>query len=94
MENVWTTPAKHDLQQIFEYIAEDNVNTASKLLNEIDERVTLLIDNPSLGRTGRVENTKELVLTGTNYILPYRVVKEQIQILAVFHTSKEWPDKF
>ncbi len=57
-------------------------------------RVTLLLDNPGLGRTGRVENTKELVLTGTNYILPYRVVKEQIQILAVFHTSREWPDKF
>ena len=94
MEIVWTIPAKHDLQQIFEYIAEDNVNAASKLLNEIDERVTLLIDNPSLGRLGRVENTKELVLTGTNYILPYRVVKEQIQILAVFHTSREWPDKF
>ena len=94
MEIVWTIPAKHDLQQIFEYIAEDNVNAASKLLNEIDERVALLIDNPSLGRLGRVENTKELVLTGTNYILPYRVVKEQIQILAVFHTSREWPDKF
>jgi addiction module RelE/StbE family toxin len=85
---------KHDLQQIFEYIADDNVNAASKLLNEIDERVTLLLDNPSLGRAGRVENTKELVLTGTNYILPYRVVKKQIQILAVFHTSREWPNNF
>ncbi len=39
MEIVWTIPAKHDLQQIFEYIAEDNVNAASKLLNEIDARV-------------------------------------------------------
>ncbi len=34
MEIVWTTPAKYDLQQIFEYIADDNVNAASKLLNE------------------------------------------------------------
>ncbi len=94
MEIVWTIPARQDLRQIFEYITEDNINAASKLLDEIDERVTLLLDNPDIGRTGRVENTNELVLTGTNYILPYRVVKDQIQILALFHTSREWPDKF
>ena len=94
MDIVWTEPARHDLREIFEYVAEDNVNAALKLLTEINERVLLLSDNPSIGRPGRVENTKELVLTGTHYILPYRVVNNQIQVLAVFHTSRQWPADF
>ena len=94
MEIVWTKPARHDLREIFEYIAEDNVTAASTLLAEINERVTLLLDNPGIGRVGRVDGTKELVLTGTHYILPYRVINNQIQVLAVFHTSRLWPDKF
>jgi len=94
MDIVWTEPARHDLREIFEYVAEDNVNAARKLLTEINERVLLLSGNPSIGRPGRVENTKELVLTGTHYILPYRVVNNQIQVLAVFHTSRQWPADF
>jgi len=94
MDIVWTEPARHDLREIFEYVAEDNVNAARKLLTDINERVLLLADNPSIGRPGRVENTKELVLTGTHYILPYRVVNNQIQVLAAFHTSRQWPADF
>jgi plasmid stabilization system protein ParE len=51
-----------------------------------------LINQPQLGRVGRVEGTRELVLTGTHYILPYRLNGQKIQILAVFHTSRKWPD--
>jgi len=43
---------------------------------------------------GRVEGTRELVLTGTQYILPYRVQGLQNQVLAVFHGRREWPDQF
>ncbi|MBU2568543.1 MAG: type II toxin-antitoxin system RelE/ParE family toxin [Gammaproteobacteria bacterium] len=33
-------------------------------------------------------------MTGTQYILPYRVQGQQIQILAVLHTARQWLDKF
>lgn len=89
MEIVWAEPARHDLCEILEYVAVDNANAALKLLTEINKRVLLLSDNPSIGRLGRVENTKELMLPGTHYILPYRVVNNQIQVLAVFHTSRQ-----
>jgi len=86
---VWAEPARQDLREIFEYIAEENPRAARTLLSEIKQRVTVLQNNPHLGRKGRVEGTRELVLTGTHYLLPYRVKNQQIQILAVFHTSRE-----
>jgi len=91
---VWTEPARQDLRDIFEYIAEANPKSARTLLAEIKARVGVLIDQPQLGREGRVEGTRELVLTGTQYILPYRVQGQQIQVLAVFHTARQWSDDF
>ena len=94
MKIVWSEPARQDLRDIFTYIAEDNPNAARTLLNEIKERAVLLQDNPLLGRLERIEDTRELVLTGTSFILPYRVRDLQIQILAVLHGSKQWPNEF
>ncbi|MGZ4976706.1 MAG: type II toxin-antitoxin system RelE/ParE family toxin [Methylobacter sp.] len=79
---------------MFEYIAEENPNAARALLAEIRKRAGSLEDNPELGRLGRVEGSHELVLTGTQYILPYRVKDQWIQILAVYHTARKWPERF
>lgn len=94
MKIVWSEPARQDLRDIFLYIAEENPNAARVLLSEIKERAILLQDNPLIGRIGRIAETRELVITGTQYILPYRVKDKQIQILAVFHTARQWPVSF
>jgi len=90
----WTEPARQDLREIFEYISEENPRAARALLAEIKKRVNVLSNNPEMGRMGRVEGTRELVPTGTRYILPYRVKDQQIQILAVLHTARQWPNNF
>jgi toxin ParE1/3/4 len=84
----WTESARQDLRDIFIYISEENPNAARALLSEIKKRAILLQDNPLIGRVGRVDGTRELVITGTHYIFPYRVKEKQIQILAVFHTAR------
>lgn len=94
MKIVWTEPARQDLREIFEYIAEENPNAARALLAEIRKLAGSLADNPELGRLGRVEGSRELVLTGTQYVLPYRVKEQWIQILAVFHAARKWPEGF
>ena len=93
MKIVWTEPVRQDLREIFEYIAEENLRAARTLLAEIKEHVSVLQNNPQLGRKGRVEGTRELALTGTHYLLPYRVKNQQVQILAVFHTSRSVDDQ-
>jgi toxin ParE1/3/4 len=91
---LWTELARQDLRKIITYIAKENPKATRVLLAEIKERVGVLKSNPQIGRSGRVEGTRELVLTGTQYILPYRVKDQQIQILAVFHAARQWPDNF
>jgi toxin ParE1/3/4 len=49
---------------------------------------------PESRRQGRVADTRELVLTGTPYVLPYRIVGNTIHILRVFHSARRWPRKF
>ncbi|MGZ8184138.1 MAG: type II toxin-antitoxin system RelE/ParE family toxin [Methylobacter sp.] len=73
MRIVWTELARNDLRDIIIYISEENPNAARRLLSEIKGRAVLLQDNPLIGRMGRVDGTRELVITGTHYILPYRI---------------------
>ncbi|MEO8097314.1 MAG: type II toxin-antitoxin system RelE/ParE family toxin [Acidobacteriota bacterium] len=63
---------------------------ASRILNAVD----LLDGQPSIGRLGRVAGTRELVATGTPYVIPYRVRCARLEIIAVFHGRQKWPERF
>ncbi len=47
-----------------------------------------------MGRIGRVVGTRELIITRTPFILPYRIQGNQIEILAVVHAARRWPEAF
>jgi len=49
---------------------------------------------PQSGRTGRIGGTRELVVPRTPFIVAYRIKDETIDILAVHHTSRRWPERF
>jgi toxin ParE1/3/4 len=49
---------------------------------------------PYLGRPGRVEDTRELVVSGTPYIVVYTVLDDLVVIIAVQHDAQKWPDRF
>jgi addiction module RelE/StbE family toxin len=93
MKLVWTRRALNDLDAIFAYIAADDPNLAERLTFEIETRVQKLADHPDIGRSGRVDGTREFVITGTPYILPYRVRDGRVEILAALHASRQWPDR-
>ncbi len=44
-----------------------------------------------MGRLGRIPGTRELVVAETAFIVPYRVRDATVEILAVFHGSRQWP---
>ena len=94
MNLVWEEDALSDLEGIYEYIAQDNSGAATETTERITEAVALLEESPGMGRPGRVPNTRELVVSGTSYIVPYRVRRRDIQILRVFHTAQRAPDKW
>ncbi|KPF66907.1 hypothetical protein IP69_14185 [Bosea sp. AAP35] len=94
MRLVWTRRALTDIDGIFAYVAAENPDSAERLTREIEARVQTLADHPEAGRPGRVEGTREFVVTGTPYILPYRVREGRVEILAVLHAARGWPNRF
>lgn len=86
--------AEADLENIFDYIAKENIAAAFTILDLIKKRIAQLLDYPHLGRIGTVENTRELIVAGTSYIIVYRIEKERIYILSVMHGAQHWPNAF
>ena len=91
MTLVWSRRAIRDLEAVRAYVAQDNPTAAPKLGLRLEQATTLLLDQPSLGRPGRVHGTRELIVSGTPYLIPYRVRGQRIEILRVFHTARRWP---
>lgn len=88
----WTRRAEHDLDEIASYIGQDSPAAAARVVLELIERVEAsLPERPAIGRPGRVLGTRELVIGGLPYIVPYRVREKDIEILRVLHTSRRWP---
>lgn len=88
----WTRLAERDLDQIAAYIGQDSPAAAARVILElIDQVESLLVKHPGIGRPGRVIGTRELIIGGLPYIVPYRVRDRDIEILRVLHTSRRWP---
>jgi addiction module RelE/StbE family toxin len=94
MRVVWTASAKDDLRTIGRLIARDNPVAALNLVRRIRSAVARLADHSHIGRPGRVDNTREYVVSGTRFIVPYRVTGSRVEVLAVVHEARLWPDAF
>jgi toxin ParE1/3/4 len=87
----WLRAALADLDAQFEQIAKDNPPAAFRTVLRIRRTVDLLESHTAIGRSGRVSGTRELVISGTPYIVPYRVRAGEIEVLRVFHAARKWP---
>ncbi len=52
-----------------------------------------LAELPNLGRPGRAWGTRELVVPGTPYVIPYRLRGDRLEVIAVFHGRQRWPNR-
>ncbi len=91
MQVCWTAPAVADLAELRTYIGQRNRAAARQVARRILAAVRKLGRFAALGRPGRVPGTRELVVTGTPYIIPYRVVGGRIELLRVLHGARPWP---
>src|SRR5215212_3982445 len=91
MQIVWTQAARAEANDIFQYLVERNPQTAEKTATAILTGVEKLADFPRLGRPGRVEGTRELVITRLPYIVVYAVGDMQITVLRVLRGAQAWP---
>jgi toxin ParE1/3/4 len=86
--------ATRNLRAVYEYIATENPGAAEMMANRIVSAVEMLERYPQMGHRGRMEQTRELVIAGTPFVVIYRVGREQVDVLTVFHTARRWPEEF
>jgi toxin ParE1/3/4 len=87
----WSVFAMADREAIFDYIEADSPRAAVSIDDRIEARVEGLARFPEMGRPGRIEGTRELVISGTPYIAAYRIVGDTVRILRVLHGAQQWP---
>jgi toxin ParE1/3/4 len=89
----WLRRALRNLAEEADYIARDDPDAAARTVQRIATAVEQLTNHPASGRIGRVPGTRELIVTGTPYIVPYCVRGDAVEILRVFHGARKRPDK-
>lgn len=87
----WLQKAISNLDAEAEYIAEENATAAAEMFVYVKAKVDTLGDFPAMGRPGRVPNTRELVIDHYPFVVPYRVVGDEVHVLRIFHTRRKPP---
>jgi toxin ParE1/3/4 len=90
---VWSPRAIEHLAHLRSYIARDNPAAANRIASVRLDAVERLARLPNLGRPGRVAGTRELVVPGTPYVIPYRLRGDRLDVIAVFHGRQKWPER-
>ena len=84
--------AKGHLENIFNYIEQDNRVAAGRVIERIRLSAEHLLTFPYMGRAGNVSGTFEYVVPGLPYIIVYRVDlgdDDEVVILGVFHGAQQ-----
>jgi toxin ParE1/3/4 len=88
----WTRAALRDLESLHGYVAEDSLPAAAATVERILSGIEALSRHPDMGRKGRVPNTRELIIPP--FIVVYRPKATALELLAVIHSARRWPDSF
>jgi len=84
-----TAQAEEDLIDIWLTIAHDDVRTADRLLDDIDDRFSLLAEQPHLGRA-RPDIAPDLhYLPVRRYLILYREIADGVEIVRVVNGARD-----
>ena len=88
-------PRAHlDLNEIWDYIAEDGESRADAFIDLLDQKLRLLARSPNMGRArDELENDLRSFPVG-RYVIFYRPIPEGIEIVRVLHGSRDLGTEF
>ncbi len=88
----WTEEAEQDLENILLYYFEQaGLRVAETVYNRIREQVGQLDSFPESTRVGRVQGTRECVISRLPYVAVIDVGHDTVTVLSVVHTARKYP---
>jgi len=94
MKLVWLPRAVADLQEARAYIAEHDARAARAVAQKVRTLVARLKARPNMGRPTEIDDIRKIGVPGLPYLIPYRMRDSRIEILRVFHTAQEQPERW
>ncbi len=91
MKLVFDDHAVADLENIYNWIAQDSPSTAKTVVDRLFSSTELLISLPFMGHAGHDPDTFEWVVPRLPYIVVYEVdrARESVVVTAVFHGAQD-----
>ncbi len=88
-----TARAYRDLDNILTYIEERNPQAAVTIAERIEQTLDLIGEMPLVGRKSARPGTREFPVSRTPLLVIYKVTGDTIEVLTIFHTSRDPLDK-
>ncbi|MBN9344250.1 MAG: type II toxin-antitoxin system RelE/ParE family toxin [Candidatus Paracaedimonas acanthamoebae] len=83
---IFSPAARQDLIEIWQYIAEENIETATKILSKIEEKCHMLSEFPHLGHQRKdLTNHPVLFWPVYNYLIIYKQDTNPLEIVRVLN---------
>ena len=75
-----------------DWIAHDDAVAADRVVSRIVQTAMMFGQFPLLGRTGRVDDTREFSVVGLPYMIVYTIPSEaDVDVLTIVHTRRRYP---
>jgi plasmid stabilization system protein ParE len=87
---VLTPRAKQDVNDIWEYIAGDNLEVADRVLDALENAMAKLAKNPSIGHwREELADKRHRFFLVYSYLIVYRHETKPLQIIRVLHAARD-----
>jgi plasmid stabilization system protein ParE len=87
---ILTPRAKQDVNDIWDYIADDNIDAADHVLDALDRAMVKLGKSPGIGhRREELTEKRHRVFLVYSYLIVYRHETKPLQIIRVLHAARD-----
>ena len=86
--------AAEDIEEIWDYIAGDNLHAADRWLDQLDRQFQLLAEHPLLGRAREELAAGIRSFPFGRYVIFYSQVDGGIDVVRVLHSARDLSEQF
>ena len=87
---ILTPRARQDLNDIWDYIANDNIEAADRVLDALDNAMIKLAKNPGMGhRRDELTDKRHRFLLVYSYLIVYRHETKPLQVVRILHAARD-----
>jgi len=85
-----TPRAEQDLNEIWEYIAEESVAAANRVLTALEKTIGRLAKNPGIGHfREELADRRHRFFPVYSYLIIYRFETKPLQVIRVLHAARD-----